>query len=258
MRRILVFLVLLSGVALPASAGDVALPGWLQHRADDVTWLVAEGERPRAIIDLWDNGVEVVLHLPDLDPAEVVRRIEVYDIYNNTDMVESAYCADGVFFTGSRLTAPGIDVFSPTATWYRKEVAADRFTMDWGLLPVDRAAEYVRAHRAEMEASLRAAGVDKEVDAYIEETVERLGVVASVEGSHRYEGGFYAYKQEIHSANRVHEALVRSFGAKPQLRAALKSALFSTGQLELAGMAGEKGAKFDLRGGEYRTIRPGT
>lgn len=259
MRRVLAPLVLAS-VLIPTSpsAGDVVLPSWLADRAADAQWLMESGERPRAIIDLWDNGVEVVLYLPGLDPREVVSTIERYDIYFNTDMVESAFCADGAFFTGSRLTAPGIDVFSPTVTSYRKVVGDDHFTMSWELLSVDDSAEYVRAHRAQLERSLKDAGLDRTVDDYIEETVEKLGAIASVEGSHRYEGGFYAYKQEIHSASRFHESLVRSFGAKPQLRAALKSALFSAGRVDLAGKAGDKGTKFDLRGGSYDSIRPGT
>ena len=259
MRRVFAPLVLAS-LLLPTtpSANDVALPSWLAERGEDALWLTQSGERPRAIIDLWDNGVEVVLYLPGLDPATVVSTIERYDIYFNTDMVESAYCADGAFFTGSRLTAVGIDVFSPTVTTYAKTVGSDHFTMSWGLLSVEKSADYVRAHRNDMEKSLKDAGLEREVDEYIAETVEKLGAIASVEGSHRYEGGFYAYKQEIHSASKFHESLVRSFGAKPQLRAALKSALFSAGRVDLAGKAGDKGAKFDLRGGSYDTIRPGT
>ncbi len=245
-------------VLIPAARGEIALPSWLADRAEDAQWLTEEGERPRAIIDLWANGVEVVLYLPDLDPKQVVDRIEVYDIWNQTDMVESSFCADGAFFTGSRLTAPGIDVFSPTVTWYLTSIKGSDFEMKWGLMSKESASEYVLAHRSEMEATIRAAGIEDTVDDYLAETVERLGVIASVTGSHRYRGGFYSYRQEIHSANTFHEELVQRFGARPQLRAALKSALFSVGQFELAGPRGEKGTKFDLRGGSYSSIRPGT
>jgi len=250
-------LALMSAPAVPV-ASDVVIPSWLQDRATDALWLTEPGERPKAIIDLGENGVEVVLYLPGLNPADVVQRIETYDIYFNTDMVESAYCADGAFFTGTRLTAPGIDVFSPTVTWYHKEVGAEGFRMWWELMSTAESVEYIKAHRADLERSLTNAGLDHDVDEYLAEATEKLGAIASVEGSHHYEAGFYAYKQEIHSASRFHETLVRSFGAKPQLRAALKSALFSAGRVDLAGKAGDKGSKFDLRGGDYSTIRPGT
>jgi len=257
MRRAFVLLLVIVGLAAPATAGDLVLPSWLQGREADARWLMESGDRPRAMISLWDNGTEVVLYLPGLDTNEIVRGIERYAVYEQTEMVESSFCTDGAFFTGTRLTAPGIDVYQPTVTSYRKEVAPGKLHMWWTLMPRSEAADYVRAHRDQMARSLRSAGLDRDLDEYIEETVEKLGGISSVEGSHRYEHGFYSYKQEIHSSSKAQEALVRAFGAKPQLRAALKSALFSIGREDLAGPPGEKGVKFDLRGAEVDTIRPG-
>lgn len=241
-----------------ASADDLVLPSWLQGREDDARWLMESGDRPRAMISLWDNGTEVVLYLPGLDVDQIVAGIEHYAVYDQTDMVESSFCADGAFFTGTRLSAPGFDVYTPTVTHYRKEVAPGRLHMWWTLASVEESTAFVRAHRTDMQRSLSAAGLEHDVDEYIEETIEQFGGISAVEGSHRYELGFYAYKQEIHSSSRAQEALVRAFGAKPQLRAALKSALFSVGRADLAGPAGEKGPKFDLRGAEVSTIRPGS
>ena len=118
----------------PAHATQEPLPTWLQDRAEDAAWLATPGETPRALINLWPSGVEVVLYLPGLDPADVVARIEQYDIWNNTDMVESALCTDGAFFTGTRVHMAGLTAFSPTVTSYRKTVEAGAFSMQWSLL----------------------------------------------------------------------------------------------------------------------------
>ena len=241
MRSSLPLLLLLLALALPApsSAAELLLPSWLVGREDDARWLMEEGERPRALISLGENGVEVILHLPGLDPAEILRKIEEYAVYEQTELVESSFCASGAFFTGTRLKAVGIDVYTPTVTRYWTELGTGRLHMGWDLMPVDASRDYLRAHRDALAASLRRAGLDRDVDAYLAESLDKLGAMASVEGSHRYEHGFYAYSQEVHSASRVQEALVRSFGAKPQLRAALKSALFSVGREDLAGGMGD-------------------
>ena len=245
-------------LALPLTASAGELPSWLADRADDAKWLTEQGENPRALIELWPNGVEVVVYLPGLNPADVVARIERYDIWNNTDMVESALCTDGAFFTGTRVRIAGISSFSPTVTSYRKDVGADSFSMNWTLLKEDDASAWLERNKAALASTLSAAGVDREVDDYLEEVRDKLDGLASVEGGHTYEGGYYRYKQEIHSASRIQESLVRSFGAGPQLKAALKSALFSAGRVDLAGKAGEKGVLFDVRGASQNTVRPGT
>ncbi len=257
MRGFLVLLFLsLSGPH--ASAESVSLPSWLTERAKDAAWLTETGENPRAIIELWPNGVEVVLYLPGLTPSEVVERIERYDIWTNTDMVESALCADGAFFTGTRVSMAGLSSFSPSVTAYRKDVHADSFSMSWTLLGEEAANAWLERNRSAFTAMLTTAGVDRNVEEYLEEVRGKLGGLASVEGGHTYERGFYRYKQEVHSASRLEESLVRSFGAGPQLRAALKSALFSAGRVDLAGKAGEKGVLFDVRGASKSTVRPGT
>ncbi len=51
---------------------------------------------------------------------------------------------------------------------------------------------------------------------------------------------------------------MRSPGAGPQLRAALESALFSAGRVDLAGPAGQTGVLFDVRGAPQKTVYPGT
>jgi hypothetical protein len=254
MARLALCLLLLA----PLSAAAQALPSWLADRAEDAKWLAEPGENPRALIDLWPNGVEVVVYLPGLDPAEVVGRIERYDIWNNTDMVESALCTDGAFFTGTRVSIAGLSSFSPTVTSYRKTVAADSFSMTWSLLKEPEATAWLQRNKAALTRSLASSGLEREVDEYLEEITDKLGGLESVEGGHTYEGGYYRYKQEIHSASRLQESLVRSFGAGPQLRAALKSALFSAGRVDLAGKAGEKGVLFDVRGASQNTVRPGT
>lgn len=242
----------------PAAADQVPLPPWLQERAEDARWLAEPGENPRAVIELWPSGVEVILYLPGLVPAEVVARIERYDIWKNTDMVESALCTEGAFFTGTRVRMAGLSAFSPTVTTYRKDVQSASFTMSWTLLPVDRATAWLARNREGFERMLAAAKLDREIDEYLEEVQGKLGTIASVEGSHTYDNGFYRYKQELHSASKLQESLVRSFGAGPQLRAALKSALFSAGRDDLAGPAGEKGVLFDVRGVSQKTVYPGT
>ncbi len=242
----------------PASADQVPLPSWLQERGDDARWLSENGENPRAVIDLWPSGVEVILYLPGLDPADVVSRIERYDIWNNTDMVESALCADGAFFTGTRVRLGALSAFSPTVTSYSKNVQTTSFTMDWTLMPEEEAKSWLARNEAAFGSMLGAAGLDEELGDYLEEVHDKLDTISSVVGSHTYEAGFYRYKQELHSKSRLQESLVRSFGAGPQLRAALKSALFSAGRVDLAGPAGEKGVLFDVRGASSKTVHPGT
>ncbi len=249
---------LAAALLLGAGTARAELPSWLADRAEDARWLAEKGERPRALINLWPSGVEVVVYLPGLDPAEVVGRIERYDIWNNTDMVESALCTDGAFFTGTRVKMGLISAFSPTVTAYRKDVGTDRFTMNWTLLAEDDAWAWIQKNKASLATSLQAAKLDVDLDEYLEEVKEKLGTVAFVEGGHTYEGGYYRYHQEIRSASAVTDSLVRSFGSGPQLRAALKSALFSAGRVDLAGKAGEKGVTFDVRGASQTTVRPGT
>lgn len=256
MHRPLLLLLLL--VLLPTTALAQEVPSWLTDRADDAAWLRESGENPRALINLWPSGVEVVVYLPGLDPAEVVSRIETYDIWNNTEMVESALCTDGAFFTGTRVKMAGLSAFSPTVTAYRKSVQPASFTMTWTLLPEEEALVWLTRNRDAMTRMLAAARLDREIDDYMEEIRDKIDTVASVEGSHTYEGGYYRYMQEIHSRSKIQESLVRSFGQGPQLRAALKSALFSAGRVDLAGKAGEKGVLFDVRGASQKTVRPGT
>jgi len=261
MLRPLAFLLLcvsLCALPSPAVADQAPLPSWLQDRAEDARWLAETGENPRAVIELWPSGVEVILYLPGLDPADVVRRIETYDIWNNTDMVESALCTDGAFFTGTRVRLGALSAFSPTVTSYRKNVQPTSFSMDWTLMPVDEAKGWLARNKGAFGTMLGAAGLDEDLDDYLEEVHDKLDTISSVEGSHTYEAGYYRYKQELHSKSRLQESLVRSFGSGPQLRAALKSALFSAGRVDLAGPAGEKGVLFDVRGSSSKTVHPGT
>lgn len=257
MRAFAILAALLAFAPL-AQAEPAAVPSWLAERADDAKWLTEQGENPRALIDLWPNGVEVVVYLPGLNPAEVVERIERYDIWTNTEMVESALCTDGAFFTGTRVKMAGLSSFSPTVTSYSKSVSAASFSMNWTLLAEDDSNAWLERNRPAFEAMLKAANLHREADEYLEEVRDKLDGLASVEGGHTYEGGFYRYKQEVHSASKFQEGLVRSFGSGPQLRAALKSALFSAGRVDLAGKAGEKGVLFDVRGASQDTVRPGT
>ena len=240
----------------PAAADE--LPSFLTDRAEDAQWLKEEGERPRALINLWPSGVEVVVYLPGLNPAEVVGRIERYDIWNNTDMVESALCTDGAFFTGTRVRMAGLSAFSPTITSYRKDVRPEGFTMSWTLLNEEDSNTWLTRNKDALAQMLTQTAVDRGIDDYLEEVRDKIGTVSSVEGSHTYEGGYYRYMQEIHSRSKVQESLVRSFGQGPQLRAALKSALFSAGRVDLAGKAGDKGVEFDVRGASQKTVKPGT
>ncbi|MCO4769855.1 MAG: hypothetical protein KDA24_07465 [Deltaproteobacteria bacterium] len=244
----------------PAVVGgaEAPLPSWLAERAEDATWLRGTGENPRALINLWPSGVEVVVYLPGLVPAAVVSRIERYDIWKNTDMVESALCTDGAFFTGTRVRMAGLSAFSPTVTGYRKDVGGDRFSMSWTLMNEADAEAWLARNEQSFSQMLGTTGLDRELDDYLEEVRDKLGTVSSVDGSHTYEQGYYRYKQEIHSRSKLQESLVRSFGAGPQLKAALKSALFSAGRVDLAGKAGEKGVLFDVRGASQSTVRPGT
>ncbi len=255
---LLVFVLALGALPSPAAADQVPLPSWLQARADDARWLAEPGENPRALIELWPSGVEVIVYLPGLVPSEVVARIERYDIWTNTDMVESALCTDGAFFTGTRVKMAGLSAFSPTVTSYTKDVGSATFSMTWSLLPVDQATAWLARNRQELERMLGTAKLDREIDEYLQEVEDKLGALESVEGSHTYDNGYYRYKQEVHSASRLQESLVRSFGAGPQLRAALKSALFSAGRVDLAGPAGDKGVLFDVRGASQKTVSPGT
>ncbi len=256
MRRTLALLVRLT--LLPAGASAEDLPTWLADRADDAAWLQETGENPRALINLWPSGVEVVVYLPGLDPAEVVARIERYDIWHNTDMVESALCTDGAFFTGTRVKMGGLSAFSPTVTGYRKDVSVDRFTMSWTLMPPAESMAWITKNRVAFVRMLGAARLEVEPEEYLEEVEDKIDTVAFVEGGHTYEKGYYRYMQEVRSASRLTDSLVRSFGSGPQLRAALKSALFSAGRIDLAGKAGEKGVLFDVRGASQKTVRPGT
>jgi len=130
--------------------------------------------------------------------------------------------------------------------------------MNWTLLNEEDAWAWIQRNKASLASSLTAANLDVELEEYLEEVKDKLGTVAFVEGGHTYEGGFYRYHQEIRSASKVTDSLVRSFGSGPQLRAALKSALFSAGRVDLAGKAGEKGVTFDVRGASQSTVRPGT
>ena len=177
MRSSLPLLLLLLALALPApsSAAELLLPSWLVGREDDARWLMEEGERPRALISLGENGVEVILHLPGLDPAEILRKIEEYAVYEQTELVESSFCASGAFFTGTRLKAVGIDVYTPTVTRYWTELGTGRLHMGWDLMPVDASRDYLRAHRDALAASLRRAGLDRDVDAYLAESLDKLG-----------------------------------------------------------------------------------
>mgnify|MGYP007062758298 CR=1 FL=1 len=256
-------LLTLCGVPTEARAQDAAptearVPSWLADRAADAAWLRETGDSPRALIHLWPNGVEVVLWAPNLVPARVLQDIERYDLWNQTDMVESALCADGAFFTGTRVRMAGLSVFTPTVTSYSKSVGTDRFTMSWSLYTPEQAAAWLARNKAAFADSLARAGITESVDDYLEETHERLPAIASVQGSHTWEHGYYRYAQEIHSANKVTESLVQSFGAGPQLKAALKAALFSVGRMKEAGAAGEKGVTFEVRGASSSTVRPGT
>jgi len=252
------FLALAVLLLAPSAHADPVTPAWLADRADDARWLTETGENPRALIQLWPNGVEVVVYLPGLDPAEVVARIERYDIWTNTDMVESALCTDGAFFTGTRVKIGGLSSFGPAITSYRKTVAADSFSMTWSMLDEAAGKLWLERNKAAFTTMLASSPVDTDVDTYLAEVHDKLDGLSSIEGGHTYEGGFYRYKQEIHSSSRIQESLVRSFGAGPQLRAALKSALFSAGRVDLAGKAGEKGVLFDVRGASQSTVRPGT
>jgi len=243
----------------PVQVGEgLELPSWLRGREADAAWLMEPGKRPRALVSLEDHRVEVVLYLPELDVQAMVRIIEEYAAWEQTDQVEAAFCSDGAFFTGARLQTSGLRMFAPTVTRYIKEVAPDRMLLEWTLMPIDEAREFVRGHRAEMERALRAAGLKRDVDDYIQETIEELGAIAHVQGSHCYESGFYRHTQEIRSSSELQDAIVEAFGTRAQLRAALKSALFSVGLPDLAGRPGKRGVRFDVRGVGIKKLRPGT
>jgi len=258
MLRLPLLATLAFGLLLPTTSSADPLPAWLADRAEDAQWLTEKGENPRALINLWPSGVEVVIYLPGLDTADVVSRIERYDIWNNTDMVESALCTDGAFFTGTRVRMAGLSAFSPTITSYRKDVRPEGFTMSWTLLNEEDSNTWLTRNKDALAQMLTQTAVDVGIDDYLEEVRDKIGGVSSVEGSHTYEGGYYRYMQEIHSRSKVQESLVRSFGQGPQLRAALKSALFSAGRVDLAGKAGDKGVEFDVRGASQKTVKPGT
>ena len=258
MLRLSLLATLALGLLVPTPSFADPLPAWLADRAEDAQWLTEKGENPRALINLWPSGVEVVIYLPGLDTADVVSRIERYDIWNNTDMVESALCTDGAFFTGTRVRMAGLSAFSPTITSYRKDVRPEGFTMSWTLLNEEDSNTWLTRNKDALAQMLTQTAVDRGIDDYLEEVRDKIGGVSSVEGSHTYEGGYYRYMQEIHSRSKVQESLVRSFGQGPQLRAALKSALFSAGRVDLAGKAGDKGVEFDVRGASQKTVKPGT
>lgn len=250
MRHLTLLLLVL--LAAPTAASDS--PPWMQRHAEHDSWLRGSTkEQPRAIIEISDSDVEVVLFIPHTTPDQIVQSVYTYDVYKRTEQVETSFQADGAFFTGTRV----LGNFSPTVTANSKQVGTDTLTISWKLMAPEPSMTYIRNHRALVDQAVKAAGLDDTTDEYIEEIGERIDTIASVEGSHEYWKGYYRYRQVVRPKNSAVAGIVNSLGKSPQMAAALKAACYSTGNHQWAGPEGKKGVEFEIRGYDDGTMRPG-
>lgn len=247
--RLALLLTLLASTAVAAD-----LPVWLKGREADAAWLQGgTKETPRALIEISDSDVEVILWIPETTPDQIVRNVYNYDVYKRTKTVETSFEADGVFFTGTRV----LGNFSPTVTNNRKVLGDGTLTISWTLMPLEQAKAWVTDHRSHVETAVQKAGLDVSVDDYMQEILERVDTIASVEGAHDFDHGWYRYRQVIAPRNQAVAGIVNALGKGPQLSAALKAACYSTGNHTWAGPSGSKGVEFEVRGYTDGLVRPG-
>ena len=247
MARLLAFFMLL---ASPAYAVDV--PSWLADRADDAKWLAEAPDQPRALLTMEEGFAEVVLYLPEQSPDGVVKTVMNYDVWKRTEAVEAAFVTDGAFFTATRL----LGQFNPTITDSRLQNDGKKLVLSWKHTPKERALPWLEAHRDDLDRAIKTAGLDRELDEYLEEVEARYHVIADVDGSHTFEGGFYRYSQAAKTSSRFAQGLVDSLGKKMQVAAALKAACYSTGRYDWAGPSGDRGPEFETRGNMGGSMRP--
>lgn len=248
MSRLLCLLLVL----LPTSAFAVDVPDWLADHADDARWLAEAPDEPRAILIMEEGFAQVVLYVPNITADQIVNTVVNYDVYKRTEAVESAFESDGHFFTATRL----LGQFNPTITDYKVVKNGRGLTMSWNHIKKEQAIPWLKERRTHVEKALARAGLDREVDDYIEEVEDRYHVIADVVGSHRYEGGFYRYSQRATTKSRFAQGLVDGLGKSMQMAAALKAACYSIGKYEWAGPSGQKGPEFAARGNIGSSLKP--
>jgi hypothetical protein len=248
MIRLLALLLLL----LPTAASAVEIPAWLADQAEDARWLAEAPGKPRAILLMEEGFAQVVLYVPQVTADDIVNTVVNYDVYKRTDAVESAFEADGAFFTATRL----LGQFNPTITDYTIERRGSALTFSWKHMKQDRAIPWLKAHRDAVTRALAAAGLDRQTDEYIDEVEDRYHVIADVVGHHMYENGFYRYTQQAKTKSRFAQGLVDGLGKSMQVAAALKAACYSIGLYDWAGPKGGKGVEFEARGNMGSSMRP--
>jgi hypothetical protein len=253
-RRILLLAVLLSWVPPSVGARDatcIGQPEWLRGDETAARWL-AGGDR-RAILNLRDNTVEVILCLKGRDADDIVERVLRYDVHRRTTDVETSFQADGVFFTGTRVAGS----FTPTLTAFELRRSEGAMVLSWRSMPPEDARGWLEEHRPQLREALAEAGVDKDVDRYLEQITKSLDKIALVTGAHEFQGGWYRYSQRVEIRNALVRTLVERAGRQRQMRAALKAACFSVGMDDWAGSAGHSGPNFEVRGDGAPQLRPG-
>ncbi len=232
-----------------------ARPDWLNSTEQEFLDSTG-GLRPIATYDSDSGLVTIKLKKPGLtfDDIFEVAIGPTYDYYKRTDLVETSFRGemDGkqYLFTGTiakkYILGGSITVASvPVVTRFTQSRKADHITITWQKAGDETARRFLNKYKDRLAAALKGAGVDEDLDEYLEDILGDLSDTDTIWGRHEYypATGYYIYQQKALMASAVANLIASVAGESDIKGAALKIGYQVLREPDYAGPPGEPGKK---------------
>ncbi len=239
--------------AKDAENPGTARPDWLSE-AEQAFLDSTGGLRPIATYDGDTGLVTIKLKKPGLtfDQIFEVAIGPTYDYYKRTDLVETSFRGemDGkhYLFTGTvakkYMLGGSITVASvPVVTRYTVSRKDGRIKITWNKADLETAKRFLTLYKDRLAAAMKGAGIDEDVDEYLEDIIDDLPDTKIIWGRHEYypETGYYIYQQKAVMQSAVANLIANVAGEADIKGAALKIAYQVLREPAYAGPPGEMG-----------------
>jgi len=183
-----------------------------------------------------------------------------YDYYKRTDLVETSFRGTtngkNYLFTGTvakkYVWGQAFQVaFVPVVTQLSEYRDDEHIKLTWEKPTQKDAEAFLQAHKAELQKSMKGAGVETSMSEYLEHILKNLPDTDVVWGQHDYylKSGYYLYQQKVKMTSAVANLITAVAGEDDLKGAALKVAYQVMWEPTLAGAPNAPGpAVTDMRG----------